>query len=349
MQTRTAPWSCFTESRTGIRTILMLVLLLGLASFHPYPYDNVVTRWALVRQVVEHSTIQIDPYADYTNDTAWSMGHYYCDKAVLLPVLGLIVYYPVHFGASLLGLDEAAGANSASRYIGERCVVLSLFIALLAMLRKSLGNEQSSTPAIAMAALGLGSILLPYSTLFYAHVPAASLLFMSWYFQKAGRMGLADLFGALACGLEFPVLLPFLVLIAYRPKSWLRPWSLMRLALILAGALVPQALHNWAAFGSPFRFGYELESAEAFSAMQNGFFGFAVPSLHSLYMITFSAERGLFFYMPWALAGLLGLFMGGGREEGVFGVRWCRRCFSTWCFSAPTTCLLEAGPSDPDT
>lgn len=291
--------------RLGAATVL-LAALVGLASFHPYPYDNVVTRWALVRQIVENSTLRIDPYADLTSDLAWSGGHYYCDKAVLLQLAGVALYRPEHAVARMLGLADAAGTQSACRYVTERVLVLGLFLLLLRSLRGALEPEGARF-GIGIAALGLGSILLPYSTLFYAHVPAAFFLTVSWISQKNGRMAQADIAGAVACALEFPVLIPFAVLVAYRPHGWTRPWPLCRLALLLAAALAPQAAHNWMAFGSPLRMGYELETADAFAGMHNGFFGFAAPSLRALYLITFSPERGLFFYMPWAAAGLVGL------------------------------------------
>ena len=61
--------------------------------------------------------------------------------------------------------------------------------------------------------------------------------------------------------------------------------------------------------------GYSLESSAAFEGMTTGLFGFGMPSLRSLVMLTVSPERGLFFYMPWAAAGLAGFFSGRSFRE----------------------------------
>ncbi len=72
--------------------IILLVSLAVLSVFHPYPYDNVVTRWALSRQLIDNASITIDPYTEYTNDRAFFRNHYYCDKAVTTSIIAAIPY-----------------------------------------------------------------------------------------------------------------------------------------------------------------------------------------------------------------------------------------------------------------
>jgi hypothetical protein len=286
---------------SGLRGLVIIVcILITISVVHPYPYDNVVTRWALTRQIVEERTLQIDPYSHLTSDRAFFEGHFYCDKAVLTSIIAVVPHIVVSaFGS----VDSLPG-----RYVAERIVSGASLILLLCILARML--TRSGRPAnVPLIALGLGSILLPYSTLLYGHVIAALFLFLCFHFQKEGKFALSDLFGALAAATEFPVLLPVLILLVYRKREY---WSIsrfFRFAGLLFLAMIPQLAHNWSAFGNPFTVGYSLETVSSFEGMEKGLFGFTVPSLKALYMLTFSPERGLFFYMPWALPALIGFFL----------------------------------------
>ncbi|MBN1433116.1 hypothetical protein JW921_00035, partial [Candidatus Fermentibacterales bacterium] len=299
--------------RRGDRELLLVVLfsVLALSVLHPYPYDNVQTRWALTRRLVEHGSIDITPWSHLTCDVAFYEGRYYCDKAVMTSLLAALPHAPLYWISRAAGWDGAGGFQAFARFLSERVVCTGSLVLLLLLLAR-LARSRGEPALIPLLAVGLGSVLLPYSTLLYGHVPAAAAIFASFFFQSRGRYGLADLFGALASAIEFPVLLPFAVLLLYRPRSsWgLRP--LARLAGITLACFLPQILHNWIAFGSPFRMGYSLEASEAFGRIHEGLFGFTLPKLSTAYTQLLSAERGLLFYMPWALPGFLGFFAGRG-------------------------------------
>jgi len=288
---------------------LLIILLLSfavLSVFHPYPYDNVVTRWALAVQLIDDGSLIIDPYSEYTNDKAFADGHYYCDKAVITSIIAAV---PYGITKSITGIAGFELPPSAYRYIAERLSAGMLFILLLFFVLREL--RKSENPLfLPLLALGAGSILLPYSTLLYGHVPAAFFLFMSYYCQKRDKYLLADIFGALAAATEFPVIVPFLILAAYRGRRYWNPLRLLQLAGIAVMAFMPQFFHNWIAFGNPLTMGYSLETAEAFAGMSRGLFGFTFPSLKVIYLLLLSPERGLFFYMPWTLLGIAGFFHG---------------------------------------
>ena len=285
---------------------LLLASLIMLSVFHPYPYDNVVTRWALSRQLIDNGSIIIDPYTEYTSDRAFSNDHYYCDKAVLTSIAAAV---PYGITRAISNTARFEIPQSAYRYIAERLSVGISFILLMLFLIKELKRSEKSM-FLPVLALGAGSILLPYSTLLYGHVPAALFLFISYYYQNKNKYLQADIFGALAAATEFPVILPFLILAAYRGRKYWSPDKVLRLTGIILLAFLPQLIHNWIAFGSPFTMGYSLETVEAFEGMSQGLFGFTLPSLRSLSLILLSPERGLFFYMPWAALGLEGFFHG---------------------------------------
>ncbi|HOD19134.1 MAG TPA: hypothetical protein PLV86_00090 [Candidatus Fermentibacter daniensis] len=289
---------------------LFVAVLLSIVVVHTYPYDNVVTRWALTRRLCDSGVLDIDRYGFLTNDKASAGGRCYCDKAVLLSIAAV----PICLASSALGAgepDEPEGILvDPARFVSEKLLVGGCFLLLLLALGSMTGGRILPT-----LALGLGSILLPYSSLFYSHVPAAALLFTSFTLQTRGRYAPADITGALACALEFPVIVPFAVLLLYRRRASWSPASAARLTALMVLAFIPQLAHNWLAFGGPFRMGYSLESSTAFEGMTNGLFGFEAPNLRSLEMLTVSPERGLFFYMPWAAAGLAGFFTGRSFRE----------------------------------
>ncbi len=286
--------------------IILLVSLAVLSVFHPYPYDNVVTRWALSRQLIDNASITIDPYIEYTNDRAFFKNHYYCDKAVLTSIIAAIPYAITKAVTGLTNLDIP---QSAYRYIAERLSTGISFVLLLFFISKMLRRKEKSI-FLPLLALGAGSILLPYSTLLYGHVPAAFFLFMSYYCQNSKNYLKADIFGALATAVEFPVILPFLILAAYRGRKYWNLSTLMKLVRIIILVFIPQFLHNWIAFGNPVTMGYSLETADAFEGMSRGLFGFTFPSLKAIYLLLLSSERGLIFYMPWTVLGIAGFFQG---------------------------------------
>ena|GEM_PF-878841 len=295
-------------------SIILVAVASSFFTYHPYPYDNVVSRWGLVRSLTEQGTIAIDRFAIDTSDRASSGAHFYTDKAVLLS----LACVPVQYAALASGLASAdtgpTGFRDPGRFVSERILVTGSLLLLLLSIRRLCALESVGS-APALAAAGLASIILPYSSILYAHVPAASLIFLSYLLQKQGRFVLSDLCGALASALEYPVLVLYLVLLAYRGRRFLFSTRALVPLVMLAAAFAPQIVHNWLAFGGPFRLGYSMETADAFEALGTGFFGFGLPSPARLFYLLFPPERGLFFYMPWAVPALAGLFarrLGGG-------------------------------------
>ncbi len=307
----------FTGGSTGqagraVPFAILIAFACSLLAFHPYPYDHVVSRWALVRQLADAGTMTIDPYGTLTSDKSEWGGHLYSDKSALLslacvPPAELVRAAGIGSGGSipLAGFDPA-------RFFCERLLVSGALLALLLLLRRRLSAE-SIDPLPAVVALGLGSILLPYSTVLYSHVPAAALLFAGYSLQRESRFRASDICCALASAMDYTVILPFVVLLAFRPRSWWRPSEILTTVLITASAFIPQMAYNRICFGSPFRMGYSLEASEAFAGIGSGFFGFTVPTAGQLLYLLFSPERGLFFYMPWIVPGLAGLVARDGK------------------------------------
>lgn len=293
----------------GTRSALVAVLAAVLASlltFHPYPYDHVVSRWALVRSVIDDGTTAIDRYSALTSDRALRDGHSFSDKSALLS----LACVPPAMALESLGIGRAhvipLGFFDPVRYVCERLLVSGSLLLLLLLLARRASRE-GIDPLPAVAAAGLGSIILPYSTVLYSHVPAAAMLFAGYSLQQEGRFRASDACCALASAMDYTVLLLYAVLVLFRPRSWWRPSGILAAILITTAAFAPQMAYNAACFGSPFRMGYALEVSEAFAGLHTGFFGFTVPDAGRLLYLLASPERGLLFFMPWIVVGLAGL------------------------------------------
>ncbi|MBN2585851.1 MAG: hypothetical protein JXA64_08200 [Candidatus Fermentibacteraceae bacterium] len=297
-----------TGSRLFLSSVVCVSLLISLSVFHPYPYDNVVTRWGLAERLVASGSIRIDEWAFLTGDKAEYQGHYYSDKSFLPSAVAALAVLPLKLSDCIDGPGEYP-VGGAGRYAAERLTVTLAFLLLLFLLRKK-GEREGEDPVLPVLAAGLGSILLPYSTLLYTHVPAALLIFSCYCAQSRGRFLASDVLGGLAVAYEYTLVLPFLVLLAYRDRSYWSATRAARAALLPVLVFIPQLVHNWIAFDNPLSMGYGLEAEGSFPVVSRGFFGFTFPSFHRLYLILLSPERGILFYMPWAVLGLWGL-MGG--------------------------------------
>lgn len=294
------------RGRRAVAAALLAAVCASLLTFHPYPYDHAVSRWALVRSVVDDGTTVIDRYSTLTCDRALWEGRSFSDKSALLS----LACVPPAMVLESLGVGRAhsipLGLFDPARYVCERLLVSgSLLLLLLLLVRRAKAEGVDPLPAVAAA--GLGSILLPYSTVLYSHVPAAAFLFAGYSLQQEGRFRASDACCASASAMDYTVLLLFAVLILFRPRSWWKPAGILATVLMTAAAFAPQMAYNAACFGSPFRMGYALEASEAFAALHTGFFGFTVPDARRLVFLLASPERGLLFYMPWIAVGLAGL------------------------------------------
>src|SRR5881227_3754139 len=85
--------------------------LLGAVSFMSFLYFyegggwNQNSRFDLLRAIVERHTLQIDAYADNTQDKAHFRGHYYSDKAPGLVFLALPLALATRSVMGMAGVD----------------------------------------------------------------------------------------------------------------------------------------------------------------------------------------------------------------------------------------------------
>ena len=308
-----------------------LAWLLGAASFFSFLYFyegggwNQNSRFDLVRAILERHTLQIDAYHENTEDKAHFNGHYYSDKAPGLVFLAVPFAAVARAGMRVAGADpESARSEYVLSYIvTSAAVACPTALASVCLFLLSLRFASNTFGAIfAAAILSIGTPLLAYATLFWAHaLVGACLLFAFAAALKIGE-GRSEFRWALAVGLaagwatvtEYPAapasaLLAMLALL----QSWQHGkevrWRVaagVGLGAAACAIILFSYLH--AAFGG-FRPSYSYYDPNSFSFMQQqGYMGLTYPHPDRLLKLLFGCSRGLLFASPVLIIAITGLW-----------------------------------------
>jgi hypothetical protein len=288
---------------------------------------NQNAHYALVRSLAE-GTATIDAYREETGDVAWVDGHYYAAKAPGLAFATLPLYLLLDATGVKAALARAPGAVNeqvgmlwALGLVG--CVAPALAIAVLV---RRLGDAVGGAGLVAAVALGLGSLLLPFATLFFSHVLAAALGFAAFATLWARRRWalLAGVLAGLAVVAEYPLGLMALVVSAYAATRGVRVFASYVGGLIVG--VLPLLAYQWWAFGTPFHVAYEnavliggASGHDVVGANASGFFGVSAPSFATAIELLF-APIGLLRLSPMlaaAAGGLVLLYRRGYRAEAL--------------------------------
>ncbi|MBW2617979.1 MAG: hypothetical protein JRC92_03785 [Deltaproteobacteria bacterium] len=152
--------------------LIGLVLLLLLTRDRPGSWSD-LSRLATAWAVSEHCTLQIDTPDNYfgaaTGDKALINGHFYSDKP---PVMGVLA------GVAAWGLKAAGGGFAqASRLCVYLLTLLFVGLPFLAYLALLLGRLPAGGDGLQLGLIALlGSLALPYASVFNNHLPAGCLL-----------------------------------------------------------------------------------------------------------------------------------------------------------------------------
>jgi len=316
---------------TKKRLALTAILLVGLSSALMLQNwsDNQSSHYDLIRALdAGRTTIDYGPYP--TKDKAYYKGHWYSARAPGLAIYSL----PFYEALKVLDAPAVARASHALRgedemidFVGEWGTVLPALVLLLLVWRVA-ENFEPGYGAAAAVIVGLGTMLLPFSTLLFSHVFAAMLGFAAFAImlrERAGPprpllLGAAGLLMGYAVSSEYPLAFVALVLGGYllSRRDALTPRLVaMRAGAYVAGGLigiVPLLLYNHAAFHSWTHLAYSNIPQQ-----QKGFFGISAPSLTVLATLLFDS-RGLFTLCPVLAMGAVGtvlLYRRGHRAEAL--------------------------------
>ena len=310
----------------------VLVAALALTFAYAWPQQpagwNASAHFALVRSLAD-GTATIDPYRDETGDVGWYRGHYYAAKAPGLALYSLPAW---------LVLERIPQIGDArDRAIWALNFWASVVPAiLLFLLVRAVGDRLApGTGLMSAIALGLGTMVLPFATMYFSHIPAATAAFAAFALLVRERDGpfspravlAAGLLAGLAVVFEYPTALVGLVLTGY--VLGVRP-RLARGVAYATGAAVgvlPLIAYQWLVYGSPFHTPYDDVVAVAGKSGHDvvgpngeGFLGVTMPRFSDAVRLLVDDDRGLLVLSPLVLAGVVGLVLlwrAGRRAESL--------------------------------
>jgi hypothetical protein len=286
-------------------------------------------------------TASIDRLHWFTCDKSYIEGHFYAAKS---PGLGF-VSAPLYLAMDAAGVAWTAlppYSHPDSLYTVEPSTIWPFTLwaatlpalALLLLVRRRAEEGEPGYGTLAAVSLGVATLVLPYSTLYASHVPAALCAFAAFVLaERSGRAGSAPLalaagvLGGLAIFLDAPfglavVLIGVYAAFAARPVAR----SLAYAAGAAIGAL-PLFIFNWWALGSPLRVTYESvvihqgqTGHDRIGYQDAGFFGITVPRWRDAVELLL-APKGLLALTPLAAvaaAGLVLLWRRRRRAEALF-------------------------------
>jgi hypothetical protein len=313
------------------RLALAAILLVGLAyatMIQSFSW-NQTSHYDLIRSLNVERT-NIDGYQQNTGDKVFYKGHWYSARAPGLALFALPFY------DTLNALDAPKWARSRDALRGEDEVVYLIGLwgnvlpglLLLLLVWRVAERLQPGFGAAAAVSLGLGTMILPLSTLLFSHVLAAFLGFGAFALMLRERDGppspsllaVAGLAMGYAVASEYPLFFVAAVLGLYllsRRDSLNLRGVLTRAGAYIAGGIVgivPLLLYNHYAFASWTHLAYSDVPRQ-----QHGFFGIGVPSLKVLATLLLDS-RGLLTISPVLIMGAIGtvlLYRRGKRAEAL--------------------------------
>ncbi len=313
------------------RLALVAILLVGIAyatMIQSFSW-NQTSHYDLIRSLNVEST-NIDAFQQNTGDKVFYRGHWYSARAPGLALFAL----PFYDTLKGLNAEKWARARQAMHGEDEMVYLIGLWgnvlpgLLLLLLVWRVAERFEPGYGAAAAVSLGLGTLVLPLSTLLFSHIFTAFLGFGAFALMLRERdgppspllLGVAGLAMGYAVASEYPLFFVALVLGLYllsRRDAWSVRGVLTRAGAYIAGGvvgIVPLLLYNHYAFHSWTHLAYSDVPRQ-----QHGFFGIGAPSLKVLATLLFDS-RGLLTISPVLILGAVGtvlLYRRGKRAEAL--------------------------------
>lgn len=267
----------------------------------------------LTRALVERQTLYIDGYESNTGDVSHGVnGHTFINKAPGASFLAAIPYAIVFAAKKALGVPVDAMTRTDCWIVSWlTCGVCGALIgpALFLYGRRRMAATPLAALCVSLCVV-FGTIVFPYSTMLFAHVPAAIFLLLAVTLLDEHPLAAGVAAGIAACC--FYVCGPAAIILAVIALIHSRR-SAVRFVIGGLPFAILLGIYQWLCFGSPFRTAVEAST----SFTENGLlFGvLRIPRLDALYGLSFSPYRGLFFTAPVLLFALIGMMVMMRRHE----------------------------------
>jgi hypothetical protein len=330
---------------------VVLFLFLSLAVTHDGG-TNPSSRMAAMRAITESHSLNIDSYREWTIDWAQAPnGHYYSNKAPGAVLIGLPFFAVTDLPRLWNSHEPRNSSGLISRPTYFQNLVLLLFtqiipFSLLVLVASEALMRQCKSPFavhfFAVCAL-FGNTAALYMDTYFGHGLASVLFLTCFYLWLTGRYGWSSFFLGTCLLTDYGTVfvLPFFAL-----ATLIRERNL--LSLVPAGFCFMPALLVWAwyhqlAFGTPFTTANQFTSAAEVVRVsdEHNLWGSVtlLPSGAILWNLLFGAERGVLFFVPWALAVFPGCLLAAPawpRGSKIFivggfcGLLWMNASFGGW-------------------
>lgn len=309
---------------------VLVFVFVALATLFPYFPEirsaNELSRLYLAIAMVDEGTVSIDAelrrFGDIS-DKSVREGRYYSDKAPGVAFVALPFVWLHHKLATEPTLETDV---RIARLAVSTLSTIAVLFALMSLMAAH-GIDPRVRRALALA-YGLGSLATTYGILLFGHQISAAMLFLA--FMSARTVDVTSKRGAMLRSLAVGLCLALAIAIEYPNVLLCLPIGLFFLARVrkqplqllwmVVGALpiaLALGLYHKAAFGSPFATGYSF-LANSFSAVHaQGVMGISTPTLPHAYLSFFSPAKGLYYYSPFLLLALPGLYL--VRAKGAEG------------------------------
>jgi hypothetical protein len=324
-------------------TVALLALGLAYVSIPQGGGWNANAHFSTVRSIAKGHAY-IDEFRSETGDVAWYHGHYYAAKAPGLALLmvgpyillrsggvfSLVAHLPAYlnyrrgFGESapIVGITPPMATSAVGELWLLTIVGCALPILVALLFLRRIGEELAPGFGTAGAlSVGLGTLLLPFATLFFDHAVSASLGFVAfsvlwWRRDRLLYCALAGVAAGYAVSCEYPLVLVAAALALYVLLTAPHQRRLERTSAYAVGAalgMLPIVVFNWWAFGSPLHNTYQDSvSAEGttghdvLQANAHGLFGVGWPHVDTGAELLFS-HIGLLTLSPILAVGAAGI------------------------------------------
>ena len=285
---------------------------------------NQAAHLALVRALARGTPI-VDADRGTDEDVSYFKGHYYSAKA---PGLAFTVL-PAYEAIRVTRLDRALGSipgmgdstNGTIWALGLFGCILPAALTLLLVQRLG-GSLAPGTGTAAAVTIGLGTLLLPFSTLLFDHLLSSTLGFAAFALlwlehERRGTLrplvaGAAGLLAGYAVTCEYPLAIVAAVVGGYVLVRGRTVRTSAAYASGIAAGALPLVLYNRWAFGSFFHLPYANAVLRAgrsghdiLGANQQGFFGVGRPKFAVGAELLFG-KIGLITLTPVVVAGVVG-------------------------------------------
>ena len=318
---------------------LAALLLVAIASPQHYldgiHIANEASRIYAAQAITRYGTLNLSPvFDDYFTgwrtapnvDVAVKDGAYLLDKAP---------------GITLAAVPVVAALDAAGASYRWQAWLLALLFSALPTIGFVFAFRRWGAPWPLAAASVLATPWLVYAGLLFGHAACAALLGIGLLLAlgplddaappKGGPSGQGSLarrtrgdrspsgpgdrrtplLGGLALGgavlVEYTAALLVVIALAALAAD---PTRRARLRWVVLGGVAPAlvlAIWNTIAFGAPWRLSYGFKADAALAATHDhGVYGIGAPTRSGLYGLLVSPSRGLFFYAPWLVAGVIG-------------------------------------------